>query len=462
MALLIGFLLSIGVGYPFMKFQVQRFAQLIPAVGFLAWFYRRQPPAFFSQPVIGGWYGLGLVGFVLSAFLASIFGPASWISIGFLGLALLQFGLLPLVRPVWNEWGRDAVRVLALFAVAVLGIDVGLWVIDHVHSITPYAWVIQMSTAGVLSEAPYAFLNARWANQAAVLLIWSYIPLLDQLQSGLIRSRRSFWWFICGLIPVLASAQIVFSAGRGALVSLVAAAVVMSLLGFREQVGCRRLVVLCVCILLVSLLMAFSFNYLLTGGEAVVDIARRNAQELVPAAPDVNKRTVLWTAFLKGIWSEGLQGVGIGQVAERAPTCTPHSLLLALLYWTGLPGLIAAAFLATAFVPRRWAMSGASLMAVPLLVALLLYQLVDDIWLRSFSLSLLFVLLPALKSSALSGGQLNQPKWLQLFAFPGSTYRLIALTGVLLISLSTVVPGGIGFGPSELVSVHGRACMLFF
>lgn len=61
-ALLLGILVSLVDGMPLLKFQTQRLAELIPAVGLLFWCFRPQPRSFFEAPVIGGWYGLGLLG----------------------------------------------------------------------------------------------------------------------------------------------------------------------------------------------------------------------------------------------------------------------------------------------------------------------------------------------------------------------------------------------------------------
>lgn len=108
-------------------------------------------------------------------------------------------------------------------------------------------------------------------------------------------------------------------------------------------------------------------------------------------------------------------------------------------------------------------------MAPPLLLSLFLYQLVDDIWLRPLALALLLVLLPALNQAAqqpTSPQPAHQQKapqrWLQRFDFAAVTYRLLAVVGVLLITLSTVVPGGVGFAPSDRVAMPKATCLLFF
>ena len=79
------------------------------------------------------------------------------------------------------------------------------------------------------------------------------------------------------------------------------------------------------------------------------------------------------------------------------------------------------------------------------------------------------MLLPGLKlldaaqpSPQLLAQQKAPQRWLQRFAFPAATYRLLAVVGVLLITVSSVVPGGVGFAPSALVTMPRAACLLFF
>jgi hypothetical protein len=145
------------------------------------------------------------------------------------------------------------------------------------------------------------------------------------------------------------------------------------------------------------------------------------------------------------------------------PDCTPHNLWLGLLYWTGLVGTAFAAMLASAFVPWRWRADGVSVMALPLLLSLFVYQLVDDIWLRPLALAVLLLVLSGLKCSEPKVAQQKAPqRWLQRLAFPAVTYRLLAVVGVLLITLSTVVPGGVGFAPSDLVTMPKADCLLLF
>jgi hypothetical protein len=244
-ALLVGLVLSLLEGYPQLKFQANRLTQILPAVGLLAWTYRRQPAAFFQEPVLSGWYGLGLVGFAAATLLSGALGVIPWISLGFLGVMLLLFGLLPLLQPAWREHGADTGRVLALFAVAVLGMDVAIWLLDRAFEVTPYAWVLRPQPGGGMAEAPYLHLNARWANQLTVLLTWSFLPLLQQLQSGLIQQRRRFWWAVCWAVPVLAMAQIALNRGDGAFLGVAAGTAWLAVAGWRSPGAGERLLLVC-------------------------------------------------------------------------------------------------------------------------------------------------------------------------------------------------------------------------
>ena len=472
-ALLLGLLLSLLEGYPLLKFQAQRLAELLPALGLLVWCYRRQPAAFFTEPVLSGWYGLGLLGFSGAALLAGALGLIPWITLGFVGLVLLQFGLLPLLQPAWRRHGADTIRVLGLFAVAVLGMDVGIWLLDRVFAITPYSWVLRTLPGGRLVEAPYLLMNSRWANQLALLLVWCILPLLAQLQTGVIQRRRWFWWLICAAVPLLALGQIVLNQGDGAFAAVAAGVVLLLIRAWRsgrEQRSAQRRLMLTAAVLLVgAAALAALAAWAIDGGGFIGQLVQRNAEQLAPAAADAKRRIVLWPAYLRAWWASPWLGLGIPAIAPGSPECTPHNLWLGLLHWTGLLGTGCALLLSTGFVPRRWPSAGVGLMAPPLLLSLFLYQLVDDIWLRPLALALLLVLLPGLKlldapqRSAQSSAQHKAlQRWLQRFAFAAVTYRLLAVVGVLLITLSTVVPGGVGFAPSDRVAMPKAACLLFF
>jgi len=190
----------------------------------------------------------------------------------------------------------------------------------------------------------------------------------------------------------------------------------------------------------------------------------RNAAELTPATPETDKRLVLWWAYLRSIGAHPWLGQGIAAIPAGSPACTPHSLWLALLQGVGVIGALAAALLSTGFVPRRvHHLQQKGPWALPLLVALFTYQLVDDLWLRPLSLAVLLIVLPGLLVDGRVQDNAADPGWLARLALPLHTWRLLALVGVLLITLSAAHPAGVGFGPSPLVRASARGvCLLLF
>jgi hypothetical protein len=100
---------------------------------------------------------------------------------------------------------------------------------------------------------------------------------------------------------------------------------------------------------------------------------------------------------------------------------------------------------------------------LPLLVALFVYQLVDDLWLRPLSLAVLLIVLPGLSVDRSRHDDVHDPAWLTRLALPMHTWRLLALVGALLITISAAHPAGVGFGPSQLVRASDRGvCLLLF
>jgi hypothetical protein len=461
-AVLLGIALSILQGGVLQKFQIHRLTELLPALGLLAWCYRPQPPDFFRESAISGWYGLGLVGFALTALVGGFLGPVPWISVGFLGLALLIFALLPLLRPAWQRHGPDTLRILALFSLAVLGMDVGLWLVVKANGQVPYALRFGVMADGSTWHVPYLHLNARWANQLPVLLIWSFVPLLQQLQSWEIRRLRPFWWGMCAAIPLMGMAQIVLSNGDGAFAAVAVATALMLLLGLRCAGEQRRLWWTAAAAILAATLLAAMAAWALDGSRFVGGLVERNVREIQQGSDTEGMRLTLWiqnlrAALVAPVWGRGIRAMP----PVEGAMCSPHNLWVGLLHWSGVLGTGCALLLARAFVPRGWRELAALPLAAPLLGALFVYQLVDDIWLRPLALAVLLVVLPGLLTADESDSP-RQPGWLDGFAFPAVTYRLLALIGVLLISVSVIMPEGVGFGPSPLVMQGRNACLLFF
>jgi hypothetical protein len=200
------------------------------------------------------------------------------------------------------------------------------------------------------------------------------------------------------------------------------------------------------------------------GGQFFGLLVDRNAAEFTPAAPETDKRLVLWSAYARSVLAHPWLGQGIAAIPPGSPACTPHNLWLALLQGTGLIGSVAAALLATAFVPRRVQhLRQMAPFALPLLAALFVYQLVDDLWLRPLSLAVLLLVLPGLSAAKAAEPLGRDPAWLSRWALSLKSWRLLALVGLLLITISAVHPSGVGFGPSPLVQASARgACLLLF
>ena len=464
--LLLGIVVSLAEPIPQLKFQAQRLVELLVAVGLLAWCYRPQPAAALAEQPLGGWYGLGLLGLTATALLAGAAGPVPWISLGFLGLVLLQFSLLPLLRNAWQHHSGDTIRLLALFSLALLGIDVGVWLLDHLHRVPPYVWVQGFGPDGRIAAAPYLFLNPRWANQLTLLLIWTFIPLLQQLRSGVIQQRQWFWWLVAIGVPWLGMAQVVLSRGDGAFVAISLGTATLAVQGLKSGLAQRRLCWWSVAALLSGALLAALLSATVDGSQFFGLLVDRNAAEFTSAAPETDKRLVLWSVYARSVVAHPWLGRGIAAIPPGSPACTPHNVWLALLQGVGLIGSMAAALLATAFVPRRIQhLRQLASFALPWLVALFVYQLVDDLWLRPLSLAVLMLVLPGLLADSAQQQQPHggEPGWLRPLALPLTTWRLLALVGLLLIALSAVHPAGVGFGPSRLVQVSARgACLLLF
>ena len=465
--LLIGTVASIGIGNPIGKFQIHRLVEVGLALGMLAWCYRPQAAAWLGRPIGSGWYGVGLLGFAVVTGVASALGPIPYISMGFLGLVLLQFGLMPLLVEAWRQRTDEGFRLLALLAVALVGIDVGLWLVMRAFELQPYVWLRRLAPGGrELLEVPYLYLNSRWANQISVLLLWTFIPLLEQLQQGLIRCQRRFWWGICWAVPVLCCAQFVLSRGDGAFLATWLALAALWWQWLRGSAPQRSLWGTALRMGLVAMALAVGFSMLLDAGSFMQDFASRNTQEFTIGTQTSGTqasgvRLATWILYLRKTWLSPVWGQGIQAIPWGSSLCGPHNIWVALLYWCGLAGTGCALLLTTGFVP--WAKSQwkqASSMALPFLVSLFFYQLVDDIWLRPLSLALLLVLLPSLLPAAVL--TLPAPPQVQRFTLSFERYRLLALIGVLLIVLSVVLPGGVRLGPSDLVSMPNQVCLLFF
>jgi hypothetical protein len=465
--LFLGLVASAFVGSPYGKFQLQRIVEILLLVGVLAWSYRRQSAGALTASATTGWYGLGLVGFSLTALLAGWSGPIPWISLAFTGLVWMQFGLLPLLRPAWERYGEDGIRLLALFGFCLVGLDVALWLVMHANAVPVYTWARKFNALGQLDfQAPYLFLNPRWGNQYSVLLLWTFVPLLDQLQRGVVQRFQRFWWAICWLVPIVCWLQIVLTEGDGAFLASCLGGAVLALFAALSQGSQRQFWLRCLGLVVVGVVVASVVSFGLEAGSFFANLLQRNAQEVSKGVVTAEMgradfRLLNWMLYGLASLQWPIWGVGIQVVPQGSPVCGPHSLPVELLYWTGLLGTAAAALLTTGFWPRRLgelvrSQSMAGLLS-PMLVALFAYQLIDDIWLKPASLALLLLVLAAVMRP-----QPTQVGPLQPWALSFQVYRLLALLGLLMIVISVVRPGGVGFGPSPLVSLPGKDCLLFF
>lgn len=458
-AVLLGMVLSMQVESPVLKYSSHRLVQLVPALGLLLWTYRPQPRAFFQSPAIDGWYGLGLVGFTLTALLGGFLGPTPWVSLAFLGVTLLVFGMLPLLQPVWRRYRADSERMLALFAFSMIGIDVGLWLIAKAYGSNPYACVVMSLPENTFWFVPYLHMNPRWANQFAVLLVWSFVPLLRQLREGDISRRRTFWWVICVGVLLMGVAQILLTRGYGATLAITAAAVLMAALGLRTRGEVRRLWWTASLAVVITASVVLLVSWELGTGAFITGLPERNVLELTVGVEDENKRMHLLIRHLQGALSSPVWGKGIMAPLAKDGLRYPHNLWAGLLHWTGLVGVGFSLLMARGFVPALWRTLASLTLAAPLLAALFVYQVVDDIWVRPFGLAMLLPLLPGLLEG--HGSEMRKPPgWLARLEFPQATYRFIALIGLLLAFLSFVYPDALHSGQPPLSGIQWRLCNL--
>jgi hypothetical protein len=150
-----------------------------------------------------------------------------------------------------------------------VGLDVGIWLVSHLNGLEPYSWERRLQADGRLFDMPYLFLNARWANQISVLMLWTFLPLLQQLQSGRIRRWRGFWWPLCALVPLLCLLQIATSQGDGAMLATAIGTAMVAVLAWRSGGERRRLYATALLWLLLSAAIAAGLTVLLGGAASL-------------------------------------------------------------------------------------------------------------------------------------------------------------------------------------------------
>ena len=446
---------------PVQKYHAQRLLELGLGIAILLWSSRacwdhiRE-----NRPLVGWPYGFGLLGLFLVSLIGASLGSIPWVSLGFSGVLLLELALMPLVALAWHEHRADALRVLALFSFCLIGTDLGFWVIARIHGWAPYLAVWHFSPVTSLAfSPPYLFHNPRWANQLTVLLLWSYLPLLHQLLSLQIRRYQLFWWSICLGVPSFCWIQIVLSNGDGAFISSLMATLVAAFVWFRSVGYQRFLWGRALSIALVALFFALLCSALLDSTGLLADFVARNAAEFNGVSPQSDRRLISWPLYLAASLRSPLWGTGIQVVPFGSSVCGPHNIWISLLYWTGFLGVFFSLFFFRAFS------LSSSPFGLPMGVALFFYQLVDDVWLRPVSLSVLLLLLSLfmpLESDRIPHNALRYG-WLHSFGMNLFRVRSLALCGLALILISVLQPGGVGLGPSPLVSRgSGSLCLLLF
>ena len=440
------------------RFAALRFAEIISGLVLLIGFYVSREFDL-RQKVVPWFFGLGLWGAVLAALVFGFTGSAPMISLAFVGLLLAQFAMFPLVRAAWRKYEHDCIRILAVFALTILSLDV--------FHLLQYGWLglepYQLIGPGsnVSRVLPSLHFNSRWANQVAVLVVWSYIPLVTLLEGRAIDpSRRRLWLFVAWMVPFLAFFQMAITGGRAAILSCFVGLILMFLRALSSKSESMPVVRKCFVIAVVSFLLAYFAALVVDSGDFIDGMVRRTALDLVDEGGGPPRRWEAWIAFFQGSLQNGLLGAGIPLIPSDSLLCTPHNLLLALLFWLGLPGLFCVLMMLPYIIPVSFVFDGAQAMAMPFLATLFTYQLFDDIWLRPLPLAVLIVVLPIFGGT--HTGLQPARGILRIFEFRLSSYRFFSLLGFLMISLSLVSPEGIAIGPSPLISLPTRACLLFF
>ena len=458
--LLIGMLLSLLWGDIPNKWQAQRLAELLPAIGLLAWCITHKSETSSREQIATGLYGLGFLGFAVVSIWSAFFGEIFLISMSYVGLVLLQFGLLPLLKPVWRDHRDDTLRLFAVFALAILGIDVGFLIIARFWNLNPYALTRFWQPIGerwLVWDNLYLFINSRWANQLAVLLIWSYIPVLDQLKRGIISTYRWFWWVTCAVVPILGIAQIVVTRGDGAFIAVVCGVTALALMAWCGNSSTKPIYSISFLWLSACLIVMLLLSLMMGYADFSVSFLTRNLAEFSP--DHRHDRLLLWLSYGREALTSFPFGNGIPAVPIGSPICTPHNLWFGLAYWSGLLSIPFAMMLASGFIPSHLN-SRFNPISLPLLTSLFVYGLVDDIWHRPLALAVLLIMLPSLDCDVLQKTNCKN-SLLGFFVLPAFSYRLFALIGVTLIVFSTLIPGGTELGQSFKVAAPDiGSCLL--
>ena len=327
--------------------------------------------------------------YALSAGLFSLWGllTAAWSSTGdqallFALLPPIFFLALPILALSWRRHPWASALSLAVVACCLFGLEtlhiLGSWVSgDTPYRMPNWNWI-----------RPYLFYNSRDANQFHILLLWSGLPCLV---AGLRYTHKRLQPLLFGaglLIPALGLFLILASQGDGALVALLAGSLTSWIVLRRDHA--RALAWFALALGLGAVLFLI-LNLTLGQGDLFGDLVSRNANEFDPSRGRLRSWLAHGTSMLNNqLWL----GAGYRAIPTGSGLCAPHNIVVSLAYSLGLPGLGLAALWVSSM---RWSQRNAAIplqaLAPGVFTALLVYQLVDEIWGFAPSLVLLSILL---------------------------------------------------------------------
>ncbi|WP_136989029.1 O-antigen ligase [Synechococcus sp. UW140] len=327
--------------------------------------------------------------YALSAALLSVWGMvcALWSNspdqaLLFALLPPLFFLAIPILADSWHHhpWASGfslAAAALCLFSLDSLHI-ISSWLTSEI----PY----RMPTVNPIR--PYLFYNSRDANQFQILLIWSSLPcLIKGLQTPNGWIKRALL-SVGLLIPAEGMFLILASKGDGALLAVLAGSITSWLLLRHKHSQALAWFGLALGLGTAAFLI---LNLSIGSGDLFGDLSARSAQELDPS----RGRLRSWLAHANSMVTYQLWlGAGYRAIPTGSGLCGPHNILVSLTYSLGLPGLGLSALWASSM---RWSTPKAALpirvLAPGLFSALLIYQLIDEIWGFAPSLVLLSIVI---------------------------------------------------------------------
>ena len=360
--------------------------------------------------------------YALSAGLFSAWGliTAAWSSTGdqavlFALLPPIFFLALPILALSWRQHPWISALSLASAACCLFGLELlhilGSWASgDAPYRMPNWNWI-----------RPYLFYNSRDANQFHILLLWSGLPCLI---AGLQNTKKRFQALFLGaglLIPALGLFLILASKGDGALLALFAGSITSWVVLRKDHARALALFALA---LGLGAALFLILNLTLGQGELFGDMVSRNANEF----DATSGRLRSWLAHGASMFNNQLWlGAGYRAIPTGSGLCGPHNIVVSLAYSLGLPGLGLAALWVRSM---RWSQHNVVIpiraLAPGVFTALLVYQLVDEIWGFAPSFVLLSILL-AMACPIETGSQAS-PKRVWTFQ------RGMALLGLALIT----------------------------